>query len=555
MFRVVARSRIGGNSGRRFSTSEAPRSIGRTVWLPLTLTAVASAASYYYGQHRIKADPPEDLFPLSSTTKLEKILSPRYCTPAELEKAVSEIRATIGPEKVVNDTPSLDGHADNGFTPLAPKDHERPKYVVYGTSTEEVSQIMKIVHQYNVPVVPFGGGTSLEGHFFSTRPGIVLDTSKMDKVIQINHDDLDVVVQAGVNWIKLNEQLDNKQLMFGCDCGTNGLVGGMVNTNALGINASRYGAMILNVISLTVVLADGTVIKTRQRPRKTSAGYQLTHFFVGSEGTLGIVTEATLKLNVKPAHETVVVGQFPSILDTTNTVAELFKRGIRPEAIEMLDSDMMHCINYGGYWTKKWLEVPTLFFKLGGASNRSVEEMKEIVRSVAADNNCSDFITAKNKEEQDELFSARKNAFYAILEYGKNEIHEDVRLWVTDVAVPLSKMSETIDEIHALIRKSGFQLIILGHVGDGNFHADIFYTPDQLEECRELTNQMTLVGLKYEGTASGEHGIGNGKRKYLPIELGQDTVDTMRKLKMALDPKRLLNPDKVFKIDPEDNDP
>lgn len=525
---------------------------GRVYPTVLFTSVVVGTASYLYGRKQIQDNPPADLFPRSSTTKLEDISPPYYCSESELSQAINEIKTSIGELKVTNVPVEINDHTENHFTPVSPLPHEKPKWVIYGTSTEEISSIMKILHKYNVPVVPFSGGTSLEGHFFSTRAGVVLDTSRMDQVLKVNHDDLDVVVEAGVNWVNLNERLDGKQLMFGCDCGPNGLIGGMVNTNASGINASRYGAMVQNVIALTVVLADGTVIKTKQRPRKSSAGYNLTGLFIGSEGTLGIVTEATLKLHVKPSYETVVVGQFPTILDTTNTVAELFRQGVRPEAIELLDKDMMHCINYSGYWTKEWLEVPTLFFKLGGMNKTVVDETLQRVKEVSKANNCKDFIVAKDKEEEEELFSARKNAFYAAINYSKNEIHEDARMWVTDVAVPLSNLSPVLEKVSQMIRASGLQSIILGHVGDGNFHADIFYTPSQEEKCKELVEKITLLGLANEGTASGEHGIGNGKRKYLPIELGQDAVDTMRKVKMALDPKRLLNPDKIFKIDPDD---
>ncbi|GEQ72121.1 hypothetical protein JCM33374_g5807 [Metschnikowia sp. JCM 33374] len=538
-------------SSKPSSVSKLPkRRLPSTLVLPALITV--GIASYLYGQKRIQDNPPKDLFPLSSTTKLSDIESPKYCTESELQQAISEIKNVIGEQNVTNSEAEINGHFDNGFTTHPPKAHQKARWIIYGTSTQQVSEIMKILHKYSVPVVPYSGGSSLEGHFFSTRPGIVLDTSRMNKILRVNRNDLDVELEAGVNWVKLNEELTEESLLFGCDCGSSGLIGGMVNTNASGINASRYGAMVQNVISLTVVLADGTIIKTRQRPKKTSAGYNLTGMFIGSEGTLGIVTEATVRLHVKPQYETVVVGQFPTIFDTTQTVAELFRRGIRPEAIELLDKDMMHCINYSGYWTKEWLEVPTIFFKIGGLNQTVVEETLKVVKEVSLANNCADFISAENKEEGDELFSARKDAFYAILNYGKNEIHEDVRLWVTDIAVPLSKLSSVLEQIRVLIEKSGFQSVILGHVGDGNFHADIFYTSETKKQCEKLVNEMMLIGLSNEGTASGEHGIGNGKRKYLELELGIEAVDTMRKVKMALDPKRIMNPDKVFKIDPKD---
>lgn len=509
--------------------------------------------AYKYGQDSFSHSPPSDVFPLESTTKLENISPPKYCSENELLQAVKELKELLGDENVFNSKVELEHHTKNEFTHHLPREHEIPRYVIYPLSTEDVSESMKILFKYNVPVVPFSAGTSLEGHFFSTRQGISMNTSRMDKILRVHHDDLDAVVQAGVNWQKLNEELAPHNLMFGTDCGPNGLISGMINTNASGINASRYGAMISNVISITVVLADGTIVKTKQRPRKSSAGYNLTGLFIGSEGTLGIVTEATVKLHVKPHYETVVVGQFPSILDSTNTVAQIYRAGIQPNAIELLDKDMMHCINYSGYFTRHWLECPTIFFKIGGINETVVTEYVNKLKQISMQNNCEEFIFAQNEEEQEELFSARKNAFYAILNYGRNEIHEDVRLWVTDIAVPLSRLSPVLTKVDELIKKSGLQSVILGHVGDANFHADVFYKPDEKKKCETLIHEMMLLGLENEGTSSGEHGIGNGKRKYLELELGIDAVDLMRRLKFSLDPKRLLNPDKIFKIDPTDD--
>lgn len=486
-----------------------------------------------------------------STAPLESLAPPRYCSPAQLEAAVGEIAATVGASKVTRDPAQIAAHTENGYSPR-PQHTELPRFVLYAELTEDVSQMMRICFKYNVPVVPYSGGTALEGHFFSTRAGVVLDTSRMKRILRVNEDDLDAVVEAGVGWVQLNEKLASAGLMFGCDCAPHGLIGGMVSTNALGINASRYGAMAHNVVSLTVVLADGTVIKTRQRPKKSSAGYNLTALFTGSEGTLGIVTEATVRLHVKPPVETVAVGQFALVEDTTKTVAQLYRLGVRPEAVELLDRNMMKCTNYSGYFSEPWLEVPTVFFKLGGTSKAAVAEQLEVVRRAAEQNNCQLFLMARSKEEEEELFSARKNAFYALFEYGQNAIDPDVRVWITDVAVPLSRLSSVLGEVERLIEALGLEGVILGHVGDGNFHADIFYRDSELDRCRKLVNEITMVGLRNEGTASGEHGIGNGKRAYLPVELGQEAVDTMRAVKLALDPKRILNPDKVFKTDPDD---
>lgn len=514
--------------------------------------AVCSFLSYSYGLRYGIRSPPSDVFPLESTTPLEKISPPQYCSPSELEKAVDELRKILGEENVTNSAVVLQHHTQNDYTTHPPPPDAIPKYVIYPHTTEEVSQVMKVLFKYNVPVVPFAGGTSLEGHFFSTRKGIVMNTSKMNKILEIHYDDLDAVVQAGVNWQELNKVLEPSDLMFGADCGPNGLIAGMINTNASGINATKYGAMISNVVSVTVVLADGTIVKTKQRPRKSSAGYNLTGLFIGSEGTLGIVTEATVKLHVKPKFETVAVGQFPSILDSTNTVAQLFRLGISPDAIELLDKDMMHCINYSGYFSREWQECPTVFFKIGGINEAVVAENVKQLQAIALQNNCTDFIFAKNEEESEELFSARKNAFYAILNYGKNEIDEDVRLWVSDIAVPISRLPSVLSRVNSLIKLSGLQSIIVGHVGDGNFHADIFYRPNEKETCEKIIHEMMLLGLANEGTSSGEHGIGTGKRKYLELELSPAAVNLMRRLKFALDPKRILNPDKVFKIDPND---
>lgn len=487
-----------------------------------------------------------------SSLPLEDTKAPIYCTDAELAEAVALVRQVVGEGWVRSTSVELENHAKNDFTPHLPRPNERPRYVIYPASTEEVSACMKILHRFAVPVVPYAGGTSLEGHIFLTRQGVVLDVSRMNEVLAVHYDDLDAVVQPGVNWQALNQHLAPAGLMIGADCGPDGRIGGMIATNASGINALYYGAMAANVVAVTVVLADGTVIKTRQRPRKTSAGYNLTSLFVGSEGTLGIVTEATVKLHVRPKHETVVVAQFPHIKDTTATVSALFRAGVHPTAIELLDEDMMHCINYSGYFSRHWLEEPTLFFKVGGHSLSFVDEQVKIVEEISASNNCQSFVFAADKEEQDELFAARKNAFYAILNYGRNEIDEDVRLWVTDIAVPILRLSSVLTQVHKLIRELGLQSVILGHVGDGNFHADVFYKPGEKERCAKLIHKMMEIGLANEGTSSGEHGIGNGKREYLEEELGIDAVDTMRQIKMAVDPKRILNPDKVFRTDPHE---
>ncbi|KAI5952725.1 hypothetical protein KGF54_003592 [Candida jiufengensis] len=520
----------------------------RPILASLTGAAVISTIAYKYGQHSTNAKSSLNLFPLTSTTKLNSIEPPKYCK--NISSHIQEFK-DLGIE-VSNSKPDIEFHTGNEFTTHKPLPGEIPQYILYPKTTEEVSEILKICNKYSIPVVPFSGGSSLEGHFHSTRQGIVVDTSKMNKILQINDNDLDVVLQCGVNWQKLNEELKPYDLMLGTDCGSNGQIGGMIATNASGINASRYGAMSANVISITAVLADGTIIKTRQRPRKSSAGYNLTNLFIGSEGTLGIVTEAVVKVYPIPKSETVVVVQFPSIKSATETVEQVFRSGMQPSAIEMLDGDMIHCLNYSGYTTEKWLEVPTIFFKIGGINEIVVNENVKILKQITTKNKAESFIFAKNKEEGDELFSARKNAFYAMIDWGRSEIDEDVRIWVTDIAVPISRLSFVLDTINGWMQNSGFNSIILAHVGDGNFHADIFYKKEKRNEVEQLVNKMIQLGIENDGTCTGEHSIGISKRKFLTLELGEDTIDMMRKVKMALDPKRILNPDKIFKIDPND---
>lgn len=490
----------------------------------------------------------------SLTTPLNQLEPPQYGLDRDVKQAIAEI-TKLGVE-VSSSEVDLAFHTLNEFTPHLPLPDEKPQYIIYPKLTEDVSNVMKVLHQYLIPVVPFSGGSSLEGHFFNTRQGVCLDTLKMNRILQINHDDLDCVVQPGVNWLDLNQAIDPYLLQFGCDCGPQGQMGGMIATNALGINAVAYGLMLQNVIGVTMVLADGTIVKTKQRPRKLSAGYNLTSLVVGSEGTLAIVTEATVKLHVKPQAETTVVGQFASIRDTTDVVSHLFRLGIHPHNIELFDADMMKCLNYAGYLPphgKPWAEAPTLFIKVGGISSLVVKEYVKQIKQVTQQHHCHLFTEAKDRAEGDMLFGYRKNAFFAMLDYGRNEIDPDVRVWVTDIAVPVSRLPDTLDQCYRLIKLSGFESIVLAHAGDGNFHADLFYKPEDELKCKQVVDQMVQIGLDNEGTCTGEHGIGNLKRQYLVLELGEPAIDTMRRIKVALDPKRILNPDKVFKTDPNDN--
>ncbi|MCH0629744.1 FAD-binding protein [Kocuria palustris] len=561
MFRLASR-RIGLNTiGKRcrFNLTSTKAGTRSSVSPALAFAAgagIVAAAAYF-------ATPSKSVAPVDtrSTLPLDLCPSPVYATKAEVDQAIEEIKnmfihdtpiKVIDMLLVVNDTQEeLDSHSDTYFNSHHAAPDERPYYVVYPRLTEETLAVMKICHKYKVPVVPTSGRLSLEGHFIPTRGGISLDLSTMDEVIQLNKTDLDVTVQAGMGWETLADYLEEYNLFYSIDPGPGATVLGCLANNASGTNALRYGEAYKNVINLTVVLADGTVVKTKQRPRKLSAGYNLNNLFVGSEGTLGIITEATVKLHVKPAIELVVVVPFPLIKDCANAVNEIVLSGIQLNAIEMLDDKMMHVINALGETLRKWAEHPTLFLKIGGPNHPAVDAITDQVQQITKNNHSFDFEYAKLAQEKTELWLARKVALWSTINQGK-EIDPDMQLWTTDAAVPISKLPEFLTETKADIDAHGLSNTLVAHIGDGNAHSFIIFTPDQREVAEKVVNRMVKRAIDMEGTCTGEHGVGFGKRDYLLEEVGENLVDVMRKVKFALDPLRILNPDKVFKSDPNE---
>lgn len=334
-------------------------------------------------------------------------------------------------------------------------------------------------------MVGYSGGTSVEGHYTPTRGGICVDFSRMNKVVALHKEDLDVVVQPGVGWEELNDQLAEHNLFFPPDPGPGARIGGMVGTGCSGTNAYRYGTMRDWVLSLTIVLADGTVIKTRQRPRKSSAGYDLTRLFIGSEGTLGLVTEATLKLCVAPAAASVAVASFPSIRQAADCVAHVVGDGVPVAAVEILDDDQMRFINAAGATTRKWREAPTLFFKFTGTPS-GVKEQVDIVRGLARRAGGQSFDFAKNAEERVELWSARKEALWSAM----NKRREGDHVWTGDVAVPMSRLPDIIEETKKDLKNSGLTNSIVGHAGDGNFHSMLLLL---LGACRPWIEKLTVM--------------------------------------------------------------
>lgn len=398
--------------------------------------------------------------------------------------------------------------------------------IVRPSTTEEVSEIMKVCHRRRIPVTAYSGGTSLEGHFSATRGGICLDFGRMDQILKLHKEDLDVIVQPALGWELLNEELGKEGLFFPPDPGPGAMIGGMVGTGCSGTNAYRYGTMRDWVLSLTVVLADGTVIKTRQRPRKSSAGYDLTRMFIGSEGTLGLVTEAILKVTVKPKSESVAVTSFGTIREAAECVSKVVGEGVPIAAVEILDDVQMKCINNAGSTSRIWKEVPTLFFKFSGTPG-AVKEQVGIVQKLAKSKGSKSFDFAKDTDEAAELWSARKEALWSVM--AKRRDGSD-HVWTTDVAVPISRLPDIIEETKEDMASSGLLATMVGHVGDGNFHAILLFNEKERTIAEDVVRRMVKRAVEMEGTVTGEHGVGLIKRDYLAHELGESTVDAMRKV-------------------------
>ncbi|GMM33209.1 hypothetical protein DASC09_005340 [Saccharomycopsis crataegensis] len=562
MFKQVLRSlahvpRSAKPAARRWyssSTKSASTTTSTNLALTVGLTLGGSLAGYYFAQASQASSGP-----LKSTTSLADLKPLKYAEGESLKRGFQEIEALMK-DDFTRSPSELEYHSDSYFNVHKANPDEKPKLIVYPHSTEQVSEIMKICNKYKIPIVPFSGGTSLEGQYISTIPGIVIDFSKMNQILQLNASDLDVSVQAGVGWQELDEFLKPHNLLFGPDPGPGGMIGGMIGTSCSGTQAFRYGTMKEAVLNLTVVLADGTILKTKQRSKKSAAGYNLTGLFIGSEGTLGVVTEATLKLHARPNVESVIVVNFETVKEATKTVEQLLINGSSLNAIELLDSNMMKCINAAGQTTRQWLNKPTILFKVGGSNQAIVNENIKLVKNVTKENNAISFQFATTEEEKFELWQARKLALFSTMDYGKQVLGQDAKLWITDVAVPISKLSELIaDTRRDLNQYEGKDGCVfstcLGHVGDGNFHSCIMYKPEAHGIVQALTSRMVNKALEYEGTCTGEHGVGLGKRHYLVKEVGENSIDLMRQLKLSLDPYGLLNSGKVFKMDINDKHP
>ena len=416
-----------------------------------------------------------------------------------------------------------------------------PDAVAFVETTEEVSRLLALCNRHGIPVTPFGAGTSLEGHVVPVRRGISLDLSRMTAILELNAEDMDVLVEPGVSRHQLNDHLRDQGLFFPVDPGSHCSLGGMVATRASGTNAVRYGTMREATLGLEVVLADGRVITTGGRTRKSANGYDLTRLFIGSEGTLGVVTKIRLRLHGIPEATSAAVCQFDSLAAAVETTIMVMQAGIPVARIELADADQMRASI--AYSKLDFEPLPTLFLEFHG-SPAGVKEQAEAVEAIAADMGGQGFAWAHDAEARNKLWKARHDAWWAA-----NALYPGCRGITTDVCVPISKLAEAIVGAKEEAVAAGQNTCIVGHVGDGNFHCVILFPesdPQWLERAWALDRKIVAQGLALGGTCSGEHGIGLGKREFLAEEHGQDVLDVMRSLKATLDPKGIMNPGKMF---------
>jgi D-lactate dehydrogenase (cytochrome) len=450
---------------------------------------------------------------------------------------IPDLRALLG-DRLSTSAAVRDQHGQaEAYHPSYP-----PDAVVFVQTTEEVAQIVKICAGNDCPVIPFGAGTSLEGHVAALRGGVCIDLSQMNEILEVNSDDLDCRVEAGVTRKQLNEYLRDTGLFFPIDPGADASLGGMAATRASGTNAVRYGTMREVVLGTTVVLADGRVVKTGGRARKSSAGYDLTRLLVGSEGTLGVITELQLRLFGIPEAISAAVCSFPTLEGAVNSVILTIQMAIPVARIELLDEVQMDAINR--YSKLSYPVQPTLFFEFHG-STHGVEEQAETVGGICGEFGGGDFRWATRQEDRNKLWQARHDAYYACL-----ALRPGAKGWPTDVCVPISRLAECLLETRKDVDSEGLLAPIVGHVGDGNFHLVIVVDPDDEDEMARATavnERMIERALALGGTCTGEHGIGYGKLRYLEAEHGE-AVDIMRQVKRALDPRNIMNPGKVVEV-------
>lgn len=418
-----------------------------------------------------------------------------------------------------------------------------PAAVVFAQSTQDVADTVRLASEYEVPVIPYGAGSSLEGHLLAVQGGISLDVSRMNQVLSIDADDLTVTVQPGISRKTLNEAVKHTGLFFPIDPGADASIGGMCSTRASGTNAVRYGTMRENVLALQVVTPSGEVIRTGTRAKKSSAGYDLTRLYVGSEGTLGVITEVTLRLYPLPEAISAAICSFPSVEAAVRTVIQTIQLGVPIARVELIDAQSVACLNRYSKLTLR--EEPLLLMEFHGTP-ASVQEQAQTVQGIAREFGGQDFEWAVTPEERTRLWSARHNALFAAL-----QSRPGARPINTDTCVPISRLADCILETIAEVEASGIPYFLVGHVGDGNFHVGFLIDPKAPQErviAEDLNHKLVARTLRMGGTCSGEHGVGLHKMGFLLDEAGAGAVEVMRSIKRALDPKNIMNPGKIFSM-------
>jgi D-lactate dehydrogenase (cytochrome) len=427
------------------------------------------------------------------------------------------------------------GRDESSYDPML------PDAVVFAQTTEEVAQTVKLCSSYAVPIIPYGTGTSLEGHVLALRGGVTIDLTQMNRVVAVHAEDQTATVQAGVTRKQLNQEIKDSGLFFPIDPGADASLGGMAATRASGTNAVRYGTMRENTLALTVVTSDGRIIKTGTRAKKSSAGYDLTRIFVGSEGTLGIITEVTVRLYPQPEAVSAAVCSFPSTAEAVNAVIQTIQMGVPIARVEFLDENSVRSIN--AHNKLNLPEKPLLLFEFHGSEN-GVKEQAQVVQDIAAEYNAVGFEWATRPEERSRLWTARHNAYFAML-----QMRPGARAISTDCCVPISRLAECILDTKADCEKNDMIYSIIGHVGDGNFHVLMMvdpHDPDDVAKAEGVNARMVARAISMDGTCTGEHGVGMHKMDFLIQEHGEEAIETMRILKHAFDPKNIMNPGKII---------
>jgi len=417
------------------------------------------------------------------------------------------------------------------------------KAVIFPETNEEVSRILSICNKHKIPVVPFGTGTSLEGNVVGNEKGITISLEKMNKILSVNAEDFDCRVQACVTKEQLNEYLREDGVFFPIDPGANAAIGGMASTSASGTMAVKYGTMKTVITGLTVVLPNGDIINTGGRTKKTSAGYNLTNLFIGSEGTLGVITEVQLRLSPIPESIMSAVCHFPTLEKAVQTAQQVIQYGVPIARIEMLNKDQMGIsINYSKL--KDIEETPTLFFEFHGSELSNKENIK-IVEEISKDNNGSSFKWAKDLEERNKLWQARWDVYYSV-----KALINNGRVYTTDVCLPISNITECVNYAEEQAKKFGLRAPMVGHLGDGNFHVLLPFDPEKKEmykKIREFNDTLIKKALELKGTVTGEHGVGLHKKEYLLKEHG-DNIPVMKLIKKSIDQNNIMNPGKIFDL-------